>query len=216
MARGRAFRKRDPKPSLGRIRKAWGLCIAMLSVLSGPPPAKASEVLYVSTSKNDVLVITNVPWNCQNSDPVLVKIGRRPDFAHRRSKVCTSPDLERIVIEAGSRYGLDPDLISAIIQAESGLEPNAVSPKGAMGLMQLMPETAAELEISNPFDPRANINAGARYMKRLLDRFGNNATLAIAAYNAGPEAVERHAGVPPFSETRSYVQKVIEIWRGLK
>jgi hypothetical protein len=99
--------------------------------------------------------------------------------------------------------------------AESGFDPRAVSPKGALGLMQLMPGTARELGVSDPFDPAQSVRGGARYLRRLLDRFGGRLDLALAAYNAGPGAVEEHGGVPPYRETREYVRKVIRIFKKL-
>lgn len=106
-----------------------------------------------------------------------------------------------------AHFGLDPTLVRAVIQVESGFNRYAQSNKGAMGLMQLMPATARELKVSDPWDPEQNVRAGTAYLRRMLDRFGE-VELALAAYNAGPEAVARHSGVPPFAETRDYVRKV--------
>lgn len=115
--------------------------------------------------------------------------------------------LEAIAERAAAKYGLDPALLKAVIRAESDFNHLAVSSAGAMGLMQLMPETARSLGVKNPFDPLENIEGGARYLKSLMDRFGN-LNLALAAYNAGPGAVEKHGGVPPYSETISYLEKI--------
>jgi len=110
---------------------------------------------------------------------------------------------------AAARHGLDPALLRGLIRAESGFNPNAGSPAGAQGLAQLMPATARSLGVTNPLDPVQSIEGGARYLRQQLDRFGGDERLALAAYNAGPGAVQRFGGVPPYAETQSYVQRVL-------
>lgn len=120
------------------------------------------------------------------------------------------PDLayENLIQEAARHYQLDADLIRAVIRAESAFNPFAVSRAGAMGLMQLMPALAKEMSVTDPFDPRQNILAGARYLRELLDRHRGNLELAVASYNAGPTAAARSRGIPPYKETRNYVRTV--------
>jgi len=117
-----------------------------------------------------------------------------------------------LIAEAAATHGLDPVLLEAVIQAESAFDPGAVSPKGAQGLMQLMPATAAELQVDNPFDPRANVEGGARYLKALIGVFDGDLGLALAAYNSGRGRVERSGDIPPISETRRYVQRVLSYY----
>ena len=116
------------------------------------------------------------------------------------------PDL---VTSASGRYQLDPDLVNSVIRAESGFNARAVSPKGAQGLMQLMPSTASKLGVTNAFDPGSNVDGGTRYLRELLERYNFDMLKALAAYNAGPARVQQYHGVPPYYETRAYVSKIV-------
>ena len=118
-----------------------------------------------------------------------------------------------VIEEAGKEFNIDPALIYAVIQRESSGNPNTVSSKGAKGLMQLMDATAAEMGVSNSFNPAENIRGGTRYLRKMMDRFDNDSSLALAAYNSGPGTVRRYGGIPPFPETTRYVQKVQESHR---
>ena len=137
--------------------------------------------------------------------------------ARPASKVAESKknkeQLHAIIEQVASRYNVDPALIKAIVMAESGYNPKAVSKKGAMGLMQLMPSTAQELGVKELFNPKDNVEAGVRYFKQLLRRFGGDVRLALAAYNAGSTKVRRYRGVPPIGATRYYVKKVFHYYR---
>jgi soluble lytic murein transglycosylase len=121
-------------------------------------------------------------------------------------------DYEGIIQQASQRFQVDPFLIKAVIKAESDFNHKAVSQKGAQGLMQLMPGTADAMRVEDPFNPEENIFGGTRYLSLMLNRFKNDKRLALAAYNAGPERVEDHKGVPPFPETRSFVDKVLQYY----
>jgi soluble lytic murein transglycosylase len=125
-------------------------------------------------------------------------------------------EYEGIISQASRRFGLEPSLIKAVIKAESDFDHMAVSFKGAQGLMQLMPGTADDLDVKNPFDPEENIFGGTRYLSLLLERFRKNKTLALAAYNAGPERVEFYKGVPPIPETKAFVKKVMDYYQEYK
>ena len=118
-------------------------------------------------------------------------------------------DLGAVVSAASKRNNLDPDLVNSVILAESGFDPNAVSPKGAQGLMQLMPQTAARMGVQNAMDPAANVEGGTRYLGELLVRYHHDLSKALAAYNAGPDRVEQYHGVPPYPETLAYVARVV-------
>jgi soluble lytic murein transglycosylase-like protein len=123
-----------------------------------------------------------------------------------------NPPFEPLIQQHASQQGIEPDLVRAVIQVESGFNPRAVSPRGAMGLMQLMPSTAAEFGVIDPFNPAQNIRAGVRYLRQLLDRYNEDEQLALAAYNAGPGAVDKHGSkIPPYKETQNYVDKITGI-----
>ena len=128
----------------------------------------------------------------------------------------TPHTLNRYIELAANSFRVDPLLIKAVIQAESNFDPNAISPKGAQGLMQLMPGTARDLNVNDPFDPLQNINGGTKYLRSLLDNFNGNVELSLAAYNAGPGRVAPHGVIPNIPETQDYVAKVLENYRSYK
>lgn len=129
---------------------------------------------------------------------------------HEVARLITAPAVfDSHIEDAATRHGVSADLIAAIIEIESQFNPRAVSRRGARGLMQLMPATAASLGVGDPFDPRENIEGGVRHLRRLMDRFGNDLPLVLAAYNAGAQAVIDHGGIPPYYQTRQYVKRIL-------
>lgn len=181
--------------------------VAVLSVCVPASPADAQ--IYAWRDHQGRLVLSDRPVDGARTYSV-------PTAAHIRTtrpvlnvRADAYDDLIRANAEAN---GLSVDLVRAIIQIESGFNPRAVSPKGAMGLMQLMPDTAAEYGVMNPFDPAENIRAGSAYFRRLLDRYDQKVELALAAYNAGPGAVDRYGQkIPPYRETQAYVRKIVSV-----
>ncbi len=129
-------------------------------------------------------------------------------------KAFSAQDIDAAIDQAASRHNVDPNLVRAVIKVESNFNPNAVSRKGAMGLMQLMPQTARQLRVENPFDPQQNVDAGVRHLKQLMESYGGDVKLTLAAYNAGQGAVARSAGVPHFAETRNYVKRITQLYYG--
>lgn len=127
-----------------------------------------------------------------------------------------SGSIDKYINFAGARYDIDPRLLRAVIQAESGFDTRATSNKGALGLMQLMPDTARDLRVRNPFNPWENIDGGARYLRQMLDTFNGNLRLSLAAYNAGPGAVKRAGGIPSYPETQNYVRTVLRHYRSYR
>ncbi len=167
----------------------------------------AGAVLYKYTEENGVLHFSDEPLGERS-----VRIDMRSEI---RSEISSSlnNDIERIVDIKSSQYNLDPSLIKAIIKVESNWNPSAVSPKGAKGLMQLMPGTSGLMSVNNPFDPEENIDGGIRYFKYLLKKFNGNIPVALAAYNAGPGKVKEYGKVPPYPETRIFVERILSIYK---
>ena len=158
-------------------------------------------VSSVEEQKNFNGVLQNV-MNTQNTPAVSEE--ERTSFVE---------DIDYIIKEKADKYNLDESLIKAVIKAESGFNPNAVSKAGASGLMQLMPGTARGLGVEDIFDVEQNIEGGAKYLRGMLDRFDGDKSLALAAYNAGPNAVKRYGGIPPYQETQNYVKRMLSYER---
>ncbi len=128
------------------------------------------------------------------------------------NRAFSQQDIDAAIDQAAARHHVDPNLVRSVVKVESDFNPNAVSRKGAMGLMQLMPSTARSLKVTNPFDPQQNVDAGVRHLRSLLDSYGGDVRLSLAAYNAGSGAVARSAGVPHFKETQSYVRRITNLY----
>ncbi len=185
---------------------AWALlCLAGL-LLCTSSPAPAAEP-YLRVSKNGVIYYFFANSRERNTLPgrlVASRLRPRPQPPRR----LTTQELEPLIQEVSRYHNLPPSLIKAVIQVESNFNAAAISPKGAQGLMQLMPETADLLQVSNPYNIRENIWGGSRYLRMLLDKFNNRLPLALAAYNAGPQQVDQHREVPPIQETQHFVRDV--------
>jgi len=187
--------------------------------------------IYVYRHKDGTVLITEFPQTA-NPNYTLLEVKRvdkstdimpkinvhnansvRPSTRDSRSPRVSNSPYDSTIKAIASRYGVDDKLIKAIVRVESAFKPGAESPKGAQGLMQLMPGTAARYGVEDSFDPIQNLLGGVKYLKDLLSMFNNNLTLALAAYNAGENAVQKYNGIPPYKETRQYVQKVIHYHR---
>ena len=167
---------------------------------------RTGETIYQYMDSNGVVHFSNVPTN-----PRYKRLRGERTLARLKPTLPASK-LNEAILQTSNRHSLSPALVHAVIRAESAYNPNAVSSKGAMGLMQLMPGTASLLKVSNPYDPEENISGGVRYLRYLLDRFGGNLELALAAYNAGESRVLRTNQIPRISETQQYVRKVIRFY----
>jgi len=180
------------------------LCTALTWLLLLFCAATTHADIYKFVDAEGVVHFTNVPPTKQ------YKLYRREHLQrdNNQSSAEIPASLIEIVRDCSARYRVEEALVHAVIKAESNYNPSAVSRKGALGLMQLMPETARLLKVSDPFDVEDNIRGGSRYLRQMLDEFNGNVDYAIAAYNAGPNAVHRHGGIPPYAETQSYVKRV--------
>ena len=164
--------------------------------------------------EKDLSLPVPVPANSHASNPA-ASVSAKSEFAKSglaksgSAKSGPAPPLNEVVNVASAAYHLDPDLVNSVIHAESGFNAHAVSPKGARGLMQLMPGTANQLGVNDAFDPQTNVEGGSRYLRELLERYNFDLVKALAAYNAGPQRVEQYQGVPPFRETRAYVARIV-------
>ncbi len=186
----------------------------------------ANAEIYKYVSDDGEVIFTDTPPNkkfekaTRNAEKESVihkavyKKSEPPKVFSKKQYNSPKEDFRHIIDKKSREHDMDASLIAAVIRAESNGNRFAVSKKGAMGLMQLMPTTAYELRVRDPFDPEDNIDGGVRYLRYLLERFNGDLTLALAAYNAGPTVVERHGNVPPITETKQYVKKVLSMYNG--
>jgi soluble lytic murein transglycosylase-like protein len=184
---------------LKTVLKIAVLSLAFLPFVSTPLYAE----IYRYVDKNGVWHFTNIKTDRRYS--IFIRDTRKTPAAYIK-------EFSGIIRQASKRFGIDAHFIRAIIKVESGFDHKATSSKGAQGLMQLMPGTADDMAVEDPFDPEENIFGGTRYFSLLLKRFKNDKILALAAYNAGPEAVESYKGVPPFPETKAFVNRVMDYY----
>jgi soluble lytic murein transglycosylase-like protein len=191
------------------VTRTVAAVLAAVAVLAASPPADAQTYRFVAP--DGTLHLTNAP-----TDPRYRRLGFTvPPAAPAGPRVGAPVPFAREIAEAARLHGVPDALIAAVIRAESDFNPRAVSPKGARGLMQLMPATAAMLGVRDVFDASQNIDGGVRHLRALLERFGHDLPLALAAYNAGEHAVAVHGGIPPFAETRGYVARILGLLGGV-
>jgi hypothetical protein len=192
---------------IGRKPHVFAFIIVMLLSM----PVAAADI-YKFVDDEGVLHFTDAPTD--HRFKIFMRDIKKDQHlrTHFRLSNCVGnpAEFDPIIDSCALQYGVDKSLIKAVIHAESGYDPNAVSSKGASGLMQLMPKTAESLKVTNTFDPKQNIRGGVRYLKFLLDTFKGDVSLALAAYNAGLSRVAQYGGIPPFMETRNYVDKVLQ------
>jgi soluble lytic murein transglycosylase-like protein len=183
---------------------SWQRCIAAFALgiaLHAVDAASPAGEVYLVGDGSEVIHLSN-----RTVAPAV-----RPALSEGREASRLNAGLSRLIDQAAVAHSVEPQLLHAMIDVESGFAAHAVSSRGALGLMQLMPDTARDYGVTDAFDPRQNIEAGAQHLRRMLDRFGQDKALALAAYNAGPEAVTRHHGrIPPYAETMAYVPRVLQ------
>ena len=216
--RGKGSVETHPVRSFVRAGAGWRVPVAAVALLLGLGAADESSAgggsIYEYMDARGVVHFSDAPVDARfrrlrRAPPQDgIAIAPRP-----RVRVPSESDYDRLIAHKAARYGVQPALVKAVIAAESNFQPDAVSRAGAQGMMQLMPATAAELGVEQPFGVVENIDGGVRYLRLMLDRYGD-VTRALAAYNAGPGAVDRYGGVPPYAETEAYVDRVLEYYRG--
>ena len=200
----KAKRRRTVRLGVRRIARV----AALIGVLWSAFPSAAGGDIYWFQDELGVVHMSNVPVDAR----FLFKEKEKRQKDTRILSGKRKRGYDKLINKVARAEGLDSDLLRAVIETESNYDPNAVSKKGAVGLMQLMPETARGLGVTDPFLPEENLKGGARHLRRLIDKYEGKLTLALSAYNAGEKAVERYKGIPPFPETRDYVRKVLRAY----
>jgi soluble lytic murein transglycosylase len=196
----------DNNPSV-HLKKIWnGLFLTLLLVMFSGMPAFADIYIYVD--KNGVKRFTNTPSSPNYRLYMKGNTGSTVISTTKKKYSGRSDQFDGLIDKASRDYGVSPRLLKSIIKVESNFNPEAVSKKGAKGLMQIMPQNFSFLDIDDPADPYQNIMGGTRYLKQMLEKYNNDLHLALAAYNAGPAAVDKYNDIPPYRETKDYVRKV--------
>lgn len=197
-----------------KIAKIATSTIAFFMIITGSLSISHAADIYKYVDENGVLHFTDTPISGEKMQLFIKdRSNSKSSYSQDYRSYYTSDEFNDIIEEAASANNVSSSLIKAMIKVESNFNPNAVSPKGAKGLMQIMPGTMRDLNIDNPFNPYENVMGGSKYIRDLLRRFNNELTLALAAYNAGPGMVEKYNNIPPFEETIGYVQKVLHFHR---
>ena len=198
------------------------LCLTGYLVIVYTDAMKDIEIneIYMDAMKdieiNEIYMDAHYASYIENKNRTITIAEKKEDTSDDQSSKSITSAYNRIIIRKSDKYRLEPSLIKAVIKVESNWNSKAVSQSGAIGLMQLMPTTAKDMDIINPFNPEDNIDGGARYLRYLLDKFNGNLPHALEAYNAGPARVARHKGIPPIKETRQYVERVLSIYNDEK
>jgi len=200
---------------LGIRTTSFAITIMLMVLLMAGSGTPARADIYVKEMPDGSLNFSNCPlgkgWTVYMRERPRARTrsyARGPSRSYRRS------EWDGLIKDIAVNHGVDPVLVRGIIEVESGFEPSALSPKGAMGLMQLMPGTASDLGVDDPWDPVQNIKGGTKYLSWLLKKYNGNLEKALAAYNAGPNAVDSYNGIPPFQETQDYVRTIISRYTG--
>lgn len=221
-------------PKLSLRNRTLAIAVAAAAILAGAPretaPGRHTEPLPTSSHLEDIVLFEEIRAWLEPSAAAAAHLGRGPLYERTQARResfelfigAVDEDAVRhrmqhvpyggLILGAAERHGVDPLLVAAVVQAESSFDTEAVSPKGALGLMQMMPTTAEQLGVADACDPGQNLDAGVRYLAYLLRRFDNDLVLALAGYNAGPGAVDRFGGVPPFRETRGFTNSVLRVY----